>query len=245
MQMVAQITMTPADQPGDDRTSEYATKYGPPGSFTTGWDPLEMPTVATQPWTRHAITGVTAFVTSAFYYLTLAHLPIAGTSLLLPPDPWFPTVLLGLPVLAVLGVVIVNWLSRWKTPETLNRIATALVIALLVLAIGETGWLNLIGNSTLPPLHLLCMLVLAALGVTVGSLHRVSANTYKGVGWLLNRMRPLAMGVVLFLTTALGYTLTSSQGIGPFSPFGLLLGAGIGAVFLWRVDRKLKQKPHP
>ncbi len=242
VRMAPQATVT-VDQPLDtSRATEYKTKYGAPGSG--GWDPLQGVTARQNGSMRQLLTFGAAFMTASFFYLAFAHLPPFLNSSLLPPSPWFTAVLVGLGPAAMLGVVIVNWLTAWTTREMVNRVCTGLVAALVVLGVCETGWQNLFGNGA-PPLHLLVMLLATALAATVGALPRVSDALIKGATWGMRRARWAMITIAMLLGGTLGFALTNGLAAGCFTPFGILLGVGVGALLVLRVDRLLKQKPHP
>jgi hypothetical protein len=242
VRMAPQATVT-VDQPlNTSRATEYKTKYGAPGNG--GWDPLRNVSARQGSSMRRFLTFSAAFMTASFFYLAFAHLPPFLQASLLPPSPWFTVVLVGLGPAAMLGVVIVNWLTAWTTREMVNRVCTGLVTALALLGIAETGWQNLFSDGV-PPLHLLVMLLAAALAATVGVQPRVSDALLKGATWAMRRARWVVITVAMLLGGALGFALTNGLAAGCFAPFGLLLGVGVGALLVQRVDRMLKQKPHP
>lgn len=242
VRMAPQATVT-VDQPLDtSRATEYKTKYGAPGGG--GWDPLRNVSARQGGSMRRFLTFSAAFMTASFFYLVFAHLPPFLNASLLPPSPWFTAVLAGLGPAAMLGVVVINWLTAWTTREMVNRVCTGLVVTLAMLGICETGWQNLFGNGA-PPLHLLVMLLATAFAATVGVLPRVSDTLLKGVIWGMRRARWVVITVAMLLGGALGFALTNGLAAGCFTPFGVLLGIGVGALLILRVDRMLKQKPHP
>lgn len=242
MRMAPQATVT-VDQPLDtSRATEYKAKYGPPGSG--GWNPLQDVSPRQQTQMRHATTFAVAFITAGFFYLVLSHLPILTHVSLLPPSPWFTVILVGLVPFSTLGVVIANWLTSWNTRETVNRICTSLSFALVTLGVCEAGWLNLFGQGS-PELHFLAMLLITALAATIGALPRVSNAIIRGAIWGMSHVRWLMIASAMVLGGGLGFALTDGLAAGCFTPFGVLLGIGVGAILVLRVDRLLKQKPHP
>ena len=240
--MAPQATLTVEQTLDTSRTTEYKTKYGAPGSG--GWEPLQSISPRQSSSMRQLLTFSAAFMTAGFFYLAFAHLPPFLHSSLLPPSPWFTAVLVGLGPAAMLGVVIVNWFTAWTTREMVNRVCTGLVTALVMLGVGETGWQNLVGNGA-PPLHLLVMLLATALAATVGALPRVSDALIKGATWGMRRARWVMITLAMLLGGTLGFALTNGLAAGCFTPFGVLLGVGVGALLVLRVDRLVKQKPHP
>lgn len=242
VRMAPQATVT-VDVPLDtSQTTEYTSKYGMPGSG--GWDPLQGVSRSQSTQMQRVITFLAAFMTAGFFYFVFAHLPPFIQNPPVPPNPWFTAVLIGMVPMATVGVALVNWLSSWRERETINGLSSSLAIGLGALALCEAGWQNLFGAGA-PVLHLLVMLIVTALATTVGSLPRVSNGLINGVLWGMRRVRWLMIALAMLLGGALGFALTNNLGIGCFTPFGVLLGIGVGAVLILRVDRLLKQKPHP
>lgn len=231
------------DQPlNTSRATEYKTKYGAPGGG--GWDPLHTVSARQGSSMKRFLTFSAAFMTACFFYLAFAHLPPFLQSPLYPPNPWFTVVLAGLGPAALLGVVVVNWLTTWTTREMVNRVSTGLVVALALLGIAETAWQSLFGDGV-PPLHLLVMLLAAAFATTMGVQPRVSDALLRGAIWAMRRARWAVITVMVVLGGALGFALSNGMAAGCFAPFGLLLGVGVSLILVQRVDRLLKQKPHP
>ncbi len=242
MRMAPQATAI-VDQPIDtSRTTEYQTKYGPPGEGS--WNPLQNSHTASSNLMKHVLTFISAFITSGFYYLAFSHLPPFANQSLLPPNPWFTAILIGLVPFANFGVIVVNWLSVWDTRETINRICTGLVTSLVLLGVSETGWQNLFGLGA-PPIHLLTLVLITALAATVGSLPKVSDTMLNGAKWGMGHARWLMIVLAMLFGGVLGFALTSGLSSGCFTPFGVLLGIGVGGLLVLRVDRLLKQKTHP
>ena len=240
--MAPQATVM-VDQPLDtSRATEYKAKYGLPGSG--GWEMLQTTSARQSSRLKQLLTFSAAFMTAGFFYLALAHLPPFLHASLLPPSPWFTAVLIGLGPTAILGAVIVNWLTSWTTREMLNRVCTGLVVALTVLGICESGWQNLFGAGA-PNLQFFVMLLATSLAATVGTLPRVSDALIKSATWGMRHARWLMISLAMVLGGALGFALTNGLAAGCFTPFGVLLGVGVGALLVLRVDRLLKQKPHP
>jgi len=242
MRMAPRSTMT-VDQPLDtSRATEYKNKYGMPGSG--GWDPLQSIPTGQSSRLRQMLTFVAAFMTSSFFYLVVSHLPVFLHSSLLPPSPWFTAILIGLGPFAMLGVLIVNWLTAWTTREAINRACTGLSVALIALGISEAGWQNFFGDSA-PLLHLLAMLLVTALAATIGSLPRVSDAIINSAMWGLRHARWLMIALAMLLGGTLGFALTNGLAGGCLTPLGVLFGIGLGGLLVVRVDRLVKQKPHP
>jgi len=225
------------------RISEYKAKYGAQGSG--GWDPLQAVSPQQGAWVKHAISFAGAFITAGSFYIAFSHLPpLAHTPLSVLQPPWFTVVLVGLVLFATLGVLIVNWFTNWKPREALSRISTSLSVALTLLGIGEAAWDNLFGTNS-PILHFIAMLILTSLAATIGAIPGVSDALIKGMIWGMSHMRWLMIILAMLLGGILGFALTNGLSSGCFTPFGVLLGIGVGGLLVMRVDRLLKQKPHP
>jgi hypothetical protein len=241
-QMASQIQITADQQLDTSRTTEYQAKYGQPGSG--GWEPLGNLPARQSTRMRQTLTALSAFMTAGFFYLAFANLPLFAHSSPLPPNPWFTVVLLGLGPAATLGVVIVNWLSSWTTREMINRVCTSLTLALVVLGIGEAGW-QYAFQAGVPPLHLFLLLLVTSLAATIGALPRVSDAIINSAIWGMRRMRWLMISLAMLIGGTLGFALTNGLASGCFTPFGILLGIAVGGLLMLRVDRLVKQKPHP
>ncbi|HXZ05106.1 MAG TPA: serine/threonine-protein kinase [Ktedonobacteraceae bacterium] len=225
------------------KDSEYKKKYGLPGS--DGWQVLQTtPKQASR--LQIGITFFAACMAAAFFYLLLSHIIPNAQASLLPPNRWFIAVLIGLVPFATAGAVLVNWGSSWGTRETISRACTGLATALIVLGIGEGLWQNVAGGGAAPPLHFIVMLLITAAGATIGSLPSVS-NKMISIGmWMMQHMRLLMIVLAIIIGGGLGFALTSGIAFGIFTPFGVLLGVGIGIALVLRLNRLLKQKlPHP
>src|SRR2546427_3834940 len=153
------------------KDSEYKAKYGLPGS--EGWKVLQ----TTPKQASRLETGMTFFVAcmaAAFFYLLLSHISPNAQASLLPPNPWFVAVLVGLVSFATAGAILVNLGSSLSARETISRACTGLTTALIALGVSEGIWQNLIGGGTAPPFHLMVMLLITAAGATIGSSPRIS-----------------------------------------------------------------------
>src|SRR5260370_38575989 len=100
------------------KDGEYKAKYGLPGS--DGWKVLQ----TTPKQASRLQTGLTFFAScmaAAFFYLVLSHISPNAQASLLPPNPWFVAVLVGLVRFATPEALLVNLGSSWNTPETIIR----------------------------------------------------------------------------------------------------------------------------
>jgi serine/threonine protein kinase len=224
------------------KDSEYKAKYGLPGS--DGWQALQTtPKQAAR--LQLVMTFFAACMAAAFFYLLLSHISPSAQASLLPPNPWFVGVLVGLVPFATAGAIFVNWGSKWSTRETISRAITGLCTALIVVGLSEWIWQNLLGVAA-PPLQLVVMLLVTAAGATIGSSPRVSNRILNTGMWMMQHMRWLMIGVAVAAGGGLGYALTSGIAFGCFAPFGVLLGVGVAVALVLRIDRLIKQKhPYP
>jgi len=239
---VAAQSMTGRDNSGPNNSARYdvyKSKYGAPGSG--GWEILNI-SARQRTWMKTGATFAAALMMGAFFYLFLRYIPpLAKTQILAsnPPSPWFIVVLLGMLIFSTLGAVIVNWGSSWTNRDTINRVCTGLVTSLVILGLGELTWQNL--SLSAPPLQLFVMLLLTAVGATVGTAPRVSNQIIKSSTWLMTRMAWLMYGLAVVAGGSLGYSLTSGFSSGCFAPFGALLGVGIGVSLVLRIRRLMRQ----
>jgi serine/threonine protein kinase len=225
------------------KDSEYKKKYGLPGS--DGWQVLQ--TTPKQASKLHiGMTFFASCMAAAFFYLLLSHITPNAQASLLPPNPWFIAVLVGLVPFAAAGATLVNLGSSWSTREIISRVCTGLTSALIVLGIGDILWQNVLGGGTAPPFHLILMILLTAAGATIGSLPSVS-NRMISIGmWMMQHMRWLMIALAVVIGGGLGFALTSGIAFGCFTPFGILLGVGVGVALVLRLNRLLKLKQtHP
>jgi serine/threonine protein kinase len=225
------------------KDNEYKKKYGLPGS--DGWQVLQ----TTPKQASRLQIGMTFFAScmaAAFFYLLLSHITPNAQASLLPPNPWFIAVLVGLVPFAAAGAILVNWSSSRSARETISRACTGLASALIVLGLGEVLWQNVAGGGTAPPFHLIVMLLITAAGATIGSLPSVSSKMISIGMWMMQHMRWLMIGLAVVIGGGLGFALTSGIAFGCFTPFGVLLGVGVGIALVLRLNRLLKQKQtHP
>jgi serine/threonine protein kinase len=224
------------------KDSEYKAKYGLPGSG--GWEMLQTtPRQAAR--LQYGLTFLAACMAAAFFYLVLSHISSNAQASLLPPNPWFVGVLVGLVPFATAGAILVNLGSLWSTRETISRACTGLCIALLALGLSEGIWQNLLGGAA-PPIQLVVMLLVTAAGATIGTSPRVSNWMLNTGMWMMQHMRWLMIGLAVVVGGGLGYTLTSGIAFGCFTPFGVLLGVCVAVALVLRLDRLIKQKlSHP
>jgi serine/threonine protein kinase len=240
MRMANQAAM-PTNQPySSARDNEYKVKYGLPGSG--GWEPLNAST-RQRAWMGYGFTFSAAFMIAAFFYLFLAHIPPLAHVSFLPPSPWFLAILVGLVPLTTLGAMLVNLKATWSSVDILNRMSTGMAVALLALGLSEGVWQNL-AFPAVPPLQFFIMLLVTAVGATVGTAPRVSARVFRSVTWATRHVRRVAMALAIVLGAGLGFALTNGFAYGLFSLLGIALGIAVAMLLVRRSDSLVTQN-HP
>lgn len=238
MRMAPQPTIQTNQPYSSARDDEYKKKYGLPGSG--GWEPLKTST-RQRTLMGYGFTFSAAFMIAAFFYLFLAHLPPLAHVSFLPPSPWFMAILLALIPLTTLGAVIANWKDAWSNLDIMmNRVSTGMALALLALGISEGSWQNL-AFPAVPPLQFFIMLLVAAIGATVGTSPRVSARILKIVRWAALRMRRAVMVLAVVMGAGLGYALSNGFAYGLFSLFAIALGVAVAILLVRRADSQIAQ----
>jgi len=238
-----QGTTGQANQPfSSAKDSEYKTKYGQPGSG--GWEVLQTSTRQSARL-KLSLTFFASSMFAALIYLILAHISTSTQAALLPPNPWFIVVLIGLVPFATLGAILVNWGSLWRTKGIISRACTGMCTALAALGLSEAIWQNLFGGSA-PQLQLIVLLLMTAAGATIGTTPRVSDWMLRAGTWAMQHRRRLMIVLAVLVGGGLGYALTSGIALGVFTLFGVLLGSGVAVALVLRIDRLIKQRhPHP
>jgi serine/threonine protein kinase len=235
--MAPQATMQANTPYASARDSEYKTKFGLPGSG--GWEPLKAST-RQRAGMGYGLTFAMAFMSAAFFYLFLAHLPPLAHVSFLPPSAWFGIILLGLVPFTTLGAIIANWKRTWNTFETLNRACTGLALALAALGLSQGVW-QMLAFPAAPPLQLFIMLLVAALGATVGTAPRVSNRIFKIVILAARFVRRLIMAIAVIIGAALGLALANGLAYGLISIFLIALGIAVAALLVRRADMLIAQ----
>jgi hypothetical protein len=188
----------------------------------------------------YGFTFSAAFMIAAFFYLFLSHIPPLVHVSFLPPSPWFLAVLVGLVPLTTLGAMLVNLKATWGSTDMLNRMSTGMAVALLALGLSEGVWQNL-AFPAVPPLQFFIMLLITAVGATVGTAPRVSARIFRSVTWATRRMRRVAMTLAIVLGAGLGFALTNGFSDGLFSLLGIALGIAVAMLLVRRSDNLVRQ----
>lgn len=221
-----------------DRDSEYKKKYGQPG-LNSGWDPL-----AASPkqrlWMQRGFTFVAALMLASLCYTIVAQLPVLAHHAPLPPSPWYLLVLATMVPMSTAGALLVNW--RWTFKDTINRACTGMGSAFVALSITKIVWLIAVHGS-LPNAQLVTMLLVTALGATIGIYPVVSERIVAGVLWSLTHMRTFFTGLAAIVGGVLGFFLTSGITLSWMTLFGgILTGVSIAAILLLRMNQQLKAR---
>ena len=219
---------------------KYSAKYGEQtgggsNAAYNGWEPLQASPLQRQRLQR-GLTVFSSFMLASLFYTVLSQVPFLTHQSLLPPNPWFIVVLLGIVPAATLGALVVNWSRTWGMRNTIYRTCTGLSTALIVLTFCELAW-QLLFQGHAPALQLFVMLLAAALGSVIGISPLVSARIINGVDWPLNRARWLVIGVWIASGGLLGFLLTIGFALSIFTFFGVLVGSLIALALVMCVDQ--------
>jgi len=217
---------------------EYKIKYG--HSTANGWDPIQV-SQRQQLWLQRSLTLTAAFMLASFIYILfyqLLHLqPIHP---LVPPNPWFVAVLIGIAPAATLGALLVNWNISNGMQEMIDRACTGMASAFLALALFRIPW-QLIFGTNLALLQLVVLLLVTSIGATVGTIKSMSDYINFAVSWFMSRLYRTAIATIVVLGGIIGFLLT----LGLASVWGIIvaivIGLGIGAALVWRVDYLMRQ----
>lgn len=227
-----------------DRDSEYKRKYGQPGTVNNagGWDPLQASSIQ-RLWMQRGLTFFAAFMVASLCYTIISQLPVLAHMKPLPPNPWYILVLVSMVPFSTLGALLVNWRPRWSQHDLLNRACTGMGSALAALGLMKIFWLIVV-HVSLPQAQLVVMLIVTALGATLGITPFISDYIIQGALWSLTHMRVFVMSLAVLLGGVLGYFMTAGIAFGCLTPFGVLAGAGVALALALRMDqqRKLRQQ---
>jgi hypothetical protein len=238
--LMAPLTNAPASPSYQNpQYSKYKAKYGKPGSGNSSaagdWNPI-WASPAQSRWLKRGLVFAAAFLAASFSYMFLAHLPfLASTSISRAlSTQWFIAVLFSMVPLATFGALLVDWDSTSSKRDTMNRFYTGMSVSLGALGSGELLW-HMLLRINVPQLQLCAMLLLTAVGATIGTNSRVSELVVEKGIWAMKHLRPLVITAALLIGGILGFTLTSGAAFGCFTPFGVLLGMGITMALVLRV----------
>jgi serine/threonine protein kinase len=232
---------------GAGNQAKYGTPDGGNSSASGNWNPARI-SAQQHMWLKRGLTFAAAFMAASLSYMFFAHFPSSAQASPLPPSQGFIAVLLSMIPLATIGALVADQDSTHRKSNSLNRFYTGLVITLSTLGLGELVWHMLLGVSA-PPLQLCTMLLLTALGATVGTNSRVSellieqGSRAGGTRACLRLfLRPLIIAAAVFMGGSLGFMLTMGTAFSWLSPFAILLGIGVMLALVMRVDHLVK---HP
>ena len=235
---IAQKTGLP--QAATLRDAEYKIKNGSPtiqsvtNTTSSGWDPLQASTKQ-RTWMQYIFAFVAACMVASLSYTLLT--PLVHTAL--PPSPWFILLLPLLVPTATLGSLLVYWKRSWTIHDDINLACTGMGSALALLALVEIIW-QLGIHGRLPALQFAILLLITALGATLGTTPTLSDYILDGAGWALSHQRKFVIGAAAVLGGVLGFFLTSGFALGCFTPFGVLLGIAVSVGLVLRVDQLLR-----
>ena len=240
-QLAIQVPSAQATQVQSAALDLRRDKYTPislNGSAPPRWEPG--PITRTQyKWQRRSLTFVASFMASSLVYTLFSQLrPFP-----LPPDPLFILLLVALLPAAMLGALTVQWNGSLSFDELLARAFTSLGCTLIGVSVVEALWQFAV-HAPLASLHLLLLLVVAALSAAFGAhgppcaaiiaaLSRVHAAVGR-TGWL-------AVLLLVPVGGALGYLLTFGFALSVFSAFGILVGVGIAVGLMEVVDLLIRR----
>jgi hypothetical protein len=223
------------------RDSEYKIKYGQPAAArqTTGWDPAQV-SPRQQVWLSRTLALIAAFMATSLVYTLVAQLPPLIHAHPLPPNPWFAVVLAGIVPASTLGALLVNRGHPWHLPDSINRACTGMTGAFLGL-VAFRLLLHFLLSTKLAVLQLVILLLLTALGATVGTTDTISEYINYGVSWPMSRMYWPAIIALIALGGVLGFGLTLGLGVGWPTAVGIVTGLAVSNALVWRVDYLMRQ----
>lgn len=228
-------------QTGSTRARASEEKYGRPADTAGGWKPLHV-SERQKLWIQHGLAFTAAVMIGSLCYTLLNALPPLAKTSLLPPSPWFVLVLVLLVPASTFGALLINRDDAWDWREKVNHACTGMLGSLALLALIKFIW-QLFAHADSAPVELMAMLIMASLGATIGAYSYVSDYIIFGTSWLLanlHRMRWLVVTIAALLGGLFGFLLTSSISLGCFTPFSIVIGAGIAVSLVIRVDYLMK-----
>jgi hypothetical protein len=228
---------------GSETGSATGSGGGASGNTATsaGWDPLQASPLQ-RLWVQRSLTVFAAFMVASLFYTMLSAMLSLSPKALLPPNPWFILVLVGSIPAAALGTLVVNWGRISRLRDILNRLSTGSSTALIALGLSDFVWQSLF-HANAPALQLFVMLLVVALGASVGTHAELSERMLTGVIWAMGRVRWLVISVAVVIGGILGFMLTVGFDVSCFTPFGILAGSAVAAALVMRVDQLMK-KPY-
>jgi serine/threonine protein kinase len=214
------------------RYNEYRTKYGPPGALKSAQASSQQSL-----WRQHGLTIFSAFMLASLFYVILSHIVATAHTPPLANSPLFVVALVSFVPLTTIGALVVNW--NWH--DALDRLCTGFTTALIILGLGELLWQTFL-HAAFPLLQVISMLLLAALGATVGIYPALSRKLFS---WLipgLDFIFWLLVSAALAAGGLLGYCMTLGFSFSPFTLLGIGGGIVVASILVWRANYRLK---HP
>ena len=223
------------------RDNEYKIKYGQPGlvGLNGGWSPIQV-SQRQQNWLHRALALIASFMAASLVYTLVFQLPQVQHKQPIPPNPWFIAILAGIAPLATVGALLVNRSHPWTLRDTIDRACTGTASAFIVLTLFRVLWQVLL-NSKQPMLQLVVLLLVTAIGASLGTTVTISEYINYSMSWAMAKAYWATIIGITVLGGILGFLLT----LGLASLWGtiiaILVGAGIGSALIWRVDHLMKQ----
>jgi serine/threonine protein kinase len=222
----------------DVHRSKHEEKYGDANDTAGGWEPLQV-SARQQLWIQHGQAFIAAMMVGSLCYTLLTSLPPLAKVSLLSPSPWFILILVLLVPATTLGALLINRDEVWDLREKINHACTGMLCSLTLLAVVKFAW-QVFPQTRLAPLEMVVMLVMSSLGAAIGTYSFISEYIVFGTSWLLARIRWLAVTIAALLGGLFGFFLTTSIALACFTPFSILIGAGVAVALVLRVDYLMK-----
>ncbi|MBA2395601.1 MAG: serine/threonine protein kinase [Ktedonobacteraceae bacterium] len=221
--------------------SEYKIKYGQPGliGLNGGWNPIKV-SPRQQTWLHRALALIASFMSASLIYTLVSQLPQVQHRQPIPPEPWFIAVLVCIAPVATIGASLVNHSTPWSLRDAIDRACTGMASAFTVLVLVRVLW-QIVLNSKQPMLQLVALLLVTAIGASLGTTVTISEYINYGMSWAMAKFYWVTIIGITVVGGMLGFLLT----LGLASLWGtiiaILVGAGIGSALIWRVDYLMKQ----
>jgi serine/threonine protein kinase len=223
------------------RDHEYKTKYGQPSLIrqSGGWDPAQT-SPRQRTWLHRTLALIAAFMGASLIYTIISRLPFLQHTSLLPPNPWFVAVLVGLAPAATAGVLLVNRSIPWTLRDTIDRACTGMAGGFVALTLVRILW-HFTFNNQQPILQLIALLLVTAIGATAGTTITVNEYISYGISWAMAKFYLATIIIVIVLGGILGFLLTLGLGSVWGVIIAIVVGMGIGAALVFRVDHLMRQ----
>jgi serine/threonine protein kinase len=220
------------------RAKKYEEKYGRSTDTVGGWNPIQISSQK-QLWIQHVLAFIAAMMVGGLCYTLLKALPPLAQTSLLSPSPWFIVILVLLIPATTFGALLVNRDGPWGFRDKINHACTGMLSSLGVLSLAEFIW-QLVAHANFAPVELVLMLAIASLGATIGAYSYISDYIIFGTSWLLSHLRWIVVTIAAVVGGIFGFLLTTSVALGCFTPFSIVIGAGVAIALVMRVDYLMK-----